>query len=107
MEALDNYFKSFGLTPTEIVVVKYRLLGITTKKLAEKLFVAETSVKFHATNYYKKLGTKSHLEIFVRLLQRDLINKDLIFEIENGPVKKIEEIKDVITEGLLVHGKMV
>ncbi len=47
------------LTPTELQVLQLIAAGQTTAEIAEKLFVAEKTVKNHLANIYRKLGVKN------------------------------------------------
>ncbi|BDE95256.1 hypothetical protein CE91St30_05890 [Raoultibacter timonensis] len=46
----------YGLTPREEDMILYLLSGYSRQKIAQELFIAESTVKSHINNLYKKLG---------------------------------------------------
>lgn len=50
--------KDFGLTDKESEVMALIAAGLSNREIADRLFVAETTVKTHINNIYKKLGVK-------------------------------------------------
>lgn len=63
---LDNHLRDAGFSKSEISVGLLLAQGLSTKEIAEKLFVAEKSVKFHCTNFYVKLGVKTRAQFIVK-----------------------------------------
>ena len=51
------------LTPREIEVVRLVANGLSNKVLAEKLFIAEGTVKIHLHNIYEKMGVNRRAEL--------------------------------------------
>ncbi len=45
------------LTPSQIVVLRLRAEGLTNSQVAQRLVVSEQTVKNHAADAYKRLGT--------------------------------------------------
>jgi DNA-binding NarL/FixJ family response regulator len=45
------------LTPSQLVVLRLRATGLTNGQVAERLVVSEQTVKNHAAEAYKRLGT--------------------------------------------------
>lgn len=52
------------LSEREKDVLKLLLLGLTSKKIAEKLFISKTTVDTHRRNILEKTGMKSTIELF-------------------------------------------
>jgi len=50
------HFSSYGLTHTEQEVALFVLSGLSSKQIAERLFISKKSVDFHRHNIRKKLG---------------------------------------------------
>ncbi len=60
----DDYFvKTYSLTPREVEIIKMIKRGISNPQIAEELFIAEETVKFHRKNIYYKLGVKNVVEL--------------------------------------------
>ena len=51
------------LTPREEEVVAMISLGFSNKKIAELLFISETTVRHHLTSIYRKLSVANRLEL--------------------------------------------
>ena len=62
----NAFGKSEQLTEREIDVVELICEGMTNKQIANRLEIEEKTVKFHLTNAYRKLGTKTRLELVTR-----------------------------------------
>jgi len=58
-----------GLTGRELEVVHLLLSGSSSKAIAQKLRISPETVKAHRRHIYKKLGVKSHAELFGILLK--------------------------------------
>ena len=63
-----------GLSYRESEVAEQVTKGITSKEIAEKLFVTEKTIKFHLTNIYKKMNVKSRAQLIVHCLGIDGID---------------------------------
>ena len=57
----EQYLKvarSFGLTKRELELGFMILSGFSNARIAEELFISESTVKKHASHIYEKLGVK-------------------------------------------------
>ena len=61
------------LTDTEKEVLHYLVECISIKKMAEKMFVEETTVKTHLKNIYNKVGCSNKTELLVMVMQSKLV----------------------------------
>jgi DNA-binding NarL/FixJ family response regulator len=59
----ERQYISQILTPREIKLVKLVAGGLSNKLIAEKLYIAEGTVKVHLHNIYDKLQVKSRVEL--------------------------------------------
>jgi DNA-binding NarL/FixJ family response regulator len=48
--------EAIGLTPRELEVLQLIADGLSTKEMAERLFVSENTVKTHSSRVLEKLG---------------------------------------------------
>jgi DNA-binding CsgD family transcriptional regulator len=65
---LDNIIVShYRITPREHEVIVLLNKGLSTREMAEILFVSPATVKTHLHNIYEKTGVKSRYELFHRL----------------------------------------
>jgi DNA-binding NarL/FixJ family response regulator len=55
-------FEEMGLTERELVVLRELAGGHSNKEIAQSLWLAEQTVKFHLTNIYRKLNVHSRTE---------------------------------------------
>lgn len=62
-ECQQRLMKSYRLTSREIEVVEKILGGCTISTAAKQLFIADSTVKYHLGNIYKKVGVKSRSEL--------------------------------------------
>jgi len=62
------------LTPREIEVVKYLLLGYTNKQIAEILFITEATVKKHVSSIFQKTGAKNRLDLALHAIAHGYAN---------------------------------
>lgn len=56
-----------NLSKRETQVLSFLVKGLSNIKIAENLFITETTVKFHCKNIYRKLHVKSKLELLIFL----------------------------------------
>ena len=61
-----------SLTPTELDVVALLAEGLTNKVIAERLFVAPSTVKTHLSNVFTKLDVSTRSELTAAAVRRDL-----------------------------------
>ena len=52
-----------SLTPTEVAVVRHAAAGLTNPQIAERLFIARTTVKTHLSHVYAKLGVRNRSQL--------------------------------------------
>ena len=62
------YFQFQQLTPRELEIIKLIVYGNSNPDIAEKLFIARTTVETHRKNLNRKLGFSSYFQL-VRLAQ--------------------------------------
>ena len=60
-------WKEYDLTEREEEIARLILQGLSNPQIAEKAFIAETTVKKHLTNIYKKTETQSRYDLIVKL----------------------------------------
>lgn len=63
VDFLKDHLIERGLSKREIEVVVLVLQGLTNKQVADKLCVAEKTVKFHLTNIYKRMKISRRSQI--------------------------------------------
>lgn len=49
---------SLGITPRELEILELIAAGLSTKEIAERVFVSENTVKTHSSRVFDKLGAK-------------------------------------------------
>ena len=62
----------FHLSRRELDVIYYLTRGLSEDELAEKLFISKLTVHTHIKNIYSKLGAKSRIELYRRVIQGEL-----------------------------------
>ena len=72
---LKSYLSNQGLSRRETEVVVLVLQGLTNKQVADKLCVAEKTVKFHLTNIYKRMKISRRSQIVWTLPLGDFVEK--------------------------------
>ena len=68
-----------GLSPRELSILKALESGGSNREIAERLFVAEQTVKFHLTNIYRKLGVSSRTEAVHYAYEHGLVERPLSY----------------------------
>lgn len=63
----DPFYLINKLTPRELEIMHDIIKGFTSKKIAEKLYLSEETVKTHRKNLMKKLGVNNTFEIMAFL----------------------------------------
>lgn len=63
----------YGLTERELDVLELLGKGNSIKRIAELLVVSESTVKFHRTNIYRKIGVNSKQELIDLMNNRELL----------------------------------
>jgi len=75
MSYLKSCLYEQGLSRRETEVVVLVLQGLTNKQVADKLCVAEKTVKFHLTNIYKRMKISRRSQIVWTLPLGDFVEK--------------------------------
>ena len=65
--------KANGMTEREKEVVELICRGMKNKGIAEKLFIAETTVRHHLTSVFNKLEVASRLELVIYAFKHQLV----------------------------------
>jgi DNA-binding NarL/FixJ family response regulator len=68
-----------GLSPRELSILEALESGGSNREIAERLFVAEQTVKFHLTNIYRKLGVSSRTEAVHYAYVNGLVERPLSY----------------------------
>jgi DNA-binding NarL/FixJ family response regulator len=68
-----------GLSPRELSILQALESGGSNREIAERLFVAEQTVKFHLTNIYRKLGVSSRTEAVHYAYANGLVERPLSY----------------------------
>ncbi|MDQ3695348.1 MAG: helix-turn-helix transcriptional regulator [Chloroflexota bacterium] len=66
-------FASYGLSAREEHVVKLVVRGLSTKQIAEELFITEHTVQRHLSNVFEKVGVRGR-----RLLVKELFVEQVL-----------------------------
>ena len=75
INCIKNYLQQRGLSRRESEVVVLVVQGLTNKQVADKLCVAEKTVKFHLTNVYKRMNISRRSEIIWSLPLTEFMDK--------------------------------
>jgi len=62
----------FHLSRRELDVIYYLTRGLSEDEIAEKLYLSKLTVHTHIKNIYSKLGAKSRVELYRRVIQGEL-----------------------------------
>jgi DNA-binding NarL/FixJ family response regulator len=68
-----------GLSKRERSILEALESGASNAAIAEELFLAEQTVKFHLTNIYRKLGVSSRTEAVRRAYERGILERPLSY----------------------------
>ena len=66
----------YGLTATQMVVIKHVSKGLTSREIGDLMFVTESTVKSHLTNIYKHLRINRRgqlIGIYAKWKKNDLV----------------------------------
>lgn len=66
--ALKSVFAAYGITSSELKVVKHLFEGLSNEQIGQRLSIKEKSVKYHLTSIYRKTMTGSRSEFLVRFM---------------------------------------
>ncbi len=76
-ELMEDYFREWGLTPSEQDVAAFTIKGYAIAEIAEMRGSAEGTVKTHLNAIYRKAGVPGRGQL-VSLLIEDLLNSPLV-----------------------------
>lgn len=69
------------LSPSEMLITQMSAkTDLSGRQMADKLFVAVKTIKYHLTNIYKKFGVKSRIE-----LVQNYVKKGSVFDVLENP----------------------
>jgi DNA-binding CsgD family transcriptional regulator len=66
---LDKFKKHFELSDRQMEIVKYLLVGLTNKEMAEESCVSEDTIKGHLRHIMKRLDVRSRTGILSKIFQ--------------------------------------
>lgn len=62
-----------SLTERELEILKYLAKGMTSKEIADKLFLSKRTVEGHKANMIAKTGSKNAIDLLVFAIKNDLV----------------------------------
>lgn len=65
--------EALGITPRELEILELIAAGLSTKEIAERIFVSENTVKTHSSRLFDKLGAKRRTQAVQLGKERRLI----------------------------------
>ncbi|MDM8518476.1 response regulator transcription factor [Anaerolineales bacterium HSG6] len=65
----------YNLTERELEVLTFMTKGLTNPQIAKKLFVSRSTVRFHASNLFSKLGVSNRSEAAALAIEHSLIHR--------------------------------
>lgn len=65
--------ETLGITPRELEILELIAAGLSTREIAERIFVSENTVKTHSSRLFDKLGAKRRTQAVQLGKQRGLI----------------------------------
>jgi DNA-binding NarL/FixJ family response regulator len=75
--ALSSAAEEVDLTKRELTILQALQTGLSNKQIAEKLFLAEQTVKFHLTNIYRKLNVNNRTEAVRYAYEHGIVERPL------------------------------
>ena len=78
-ELMEDYFRQWGLTPSEADVASFTIKGYAIAEIAQMRGSAEGTVKTHLNAIYRKAGVQGRGQL-VSILIEDLLNTPLLAE---------------------------
>jgi DNA-binding NarL/FixJ family response regulator len=75
--ALSSAAEDVDLTKRELTILQALQTGLSNKQIAEKLFLAEQTVKFHLTNIYRKLNVNNRTEAVRYAYEHGIVERPL------------------------------
>ncbi len=85
------------LTKKEYEIVYYVIKGLSTEDIAAKLFVEETTIKFHLKNIFKKLAITSKVDLISLFIPSGMLDR---FESSLSEVQRSAEDKDNLPKSI-------
>ena len=79
--------RELGITPRELEILTQIAAGLSTREIAEKLFVSENTVKTHSSRLFDKLNAKRRTQAVQIAKDAGLIPERMIFGGEVGQRK--------------------
>ena len=79
LNAAQSAFEETGLTKRELSILEELPAGGSNQQIANRLFLAEQTVKFHLTNIYRKLGVSTRTEALRFAYERGLVERPLSY----------------------------
>jgi DNA-binding NarL/FixJ family response regulator len=55
----DDFLKKYQLTRREVEIIRFISRGLSTREIADKLFLSEFTISTHRKNIFRKLDTKN------------------------------------------------
>lgn len=71
-----TYKVGYDLAPRERQVLALIVKGLPNREIADRLFISESTVKYHISSIFSKLGTRDRTKIVALALEHKLIEKD-------------------------------
>lgn len=65
--------EALGITPREMEILELIAAGLSTREIAERVFVSENTVKTHSRRLFDKLGAKRRTQVVQLGKERGLI----------------------------------
>ena len=72
----DNYKETEQLTPRELEVLKYLVLGKNNSEIAKELSISVHTVKAHLVSIFHKLNASSRVEVAVYAVKEHIVNDE-------------------------------
>ena len=69
----DAAVAALGITPRELEILELIAAGLSTREIAERVFVSENTVKTHSRRLFDKLGAKRRTQVVQLGKERGLI----------------------------------
>ena len=69
----EGQLAALGITPRELEILEHIAAGLSTREIAERLFVSENTVKTHASRLFDKLGARRRTQAVLLAKERRLI----------------------------------
>ncbi len=85
LEAASPDGDAIALTERESTILEALGRGLSTKAISRELWISETTVKFHLTNVYRKLGVHNRASAMRYAYEHGLISSDRTSRAEAAP----------------------